>query len=128
MSGADQYLLAIYIESQRGEALVASGTVADRLDRSAPAVTEMLQRLDDRGLVAYEPYNGATLTTAGRSRAVELHDSYVTLSWFFRSVLDLETHESEAMEMAGAIDPSVVDRLRTILPVGEQTELETPGG
>jgi DtxR family Mn-dependent transcriptional regulator len=59
---------------------------------------------------------------------VELHDSYVTLSWFFRSVLDLETHESEAMEMAGAIDPSVVDRLRTILPVGEQTERETPGG
>jgi DtxR family Mn-dependent transcriptional regulator len=41
------------------------------------------------------------------------------LSWFFRSVLDLETHEPEAMEVAGVIDPSVVDRLRTILPVDE---------
>jgi DtxR family Mn-dependent transcriptional regulator len=79
----------------------------------------MLQRLDDRGLVAYEPYKGATLTTAGRDRAAELHESYVTLSWFFRSVLDLETHESEAMEVAGVIDPSVTDRLRTILPVDE---------
>jgi DtxR family Mn-dependent transcriptional regulator len=119
MSGTDQYLLAIYIESQRGEVPVSSGTVADRLDRSAPAVTEMLQRLDDRGLVVYEPYKGATLTTAGCDRAAELHESYVTLSWFFRSVLDLETHESEAMEVAGFIDPSVVDRLRTILPVDE---------
>jgi DtxR family Mn-dependent transcriptional regulator len=119
MSGTDQYLLAIYIESQRGEVPVSSGTVADRLNRSAPAVTEMLQRLDGRGLVAYEPYKGATLTTGGRNRAAELHESYVTLSWFFRSVLDLETHESEAMEVAGVIDPSVVDRLRTILPVDE---------
>jgi DtxR family Mn-dependent transcriptional regulator len=119
MSGTDQYLLAIYIESQRGETPVSSGTVADRLDRSAPAVTEMLQRLDDRGLVTCEPYKGATLTTAGHNRAAELHDSYVTLSWFFRSVLDLKTHESEAMEMAGVIDPSVTERLRTILPVDE---------
>jgi DtxR family Mn-dependent transcriptional regulator len=119
MSGTDQYLLAIYIESQRGAVPISSGVVADRLDRSAPAVTEMLQRLDDRGLVTYEPYRGATLTTAGRHRAAELHESYVTLSWFFRSVLDLETHEPEAMEVAGVIDPSVVDRLRTILPVDE---------
>ena len=128
MSRTDQYLLAVYIESQRGGVPVSSGTVAGRLDRSAPAVTEMLQRLDDRGLVAYEPYRGATLTTAGRTRAAELHESYVTLSWFFRSVLDLETHESEAMAVAGAIDPSVIDRLRTILPVDEQTERERPSG
>jgi DtxR family Mn-dependent transcriptional regulator len=128
MSGTAQYLLAIYIETQRGEVPVSSGAVAERLDRSAPAVTEMLQRLDARGLVAYEPYRGVTLTRTGRSRAAELHDSYVTLSWFFRSVLDLETHESEAMEMAGVIDPSVAARLRTILPVDEQTARESPGG
>jgi DtxR family Mn-dependent transcriptional regulator len=127
MSGTDQYLLAIHIESQRGGAPVSSGAVADRLDRSAPAVTEMLQRLDERGLVAHEPYKGATLTTAGRNRAAELHESYVTLSWFFRSVLDLEAHESEAMEMAGVIDPSVAERLRTILPVDEQNDREGSG-
>jgi DtxR family Mn-dependent transcriptional regulator len=82
----------------------------------------MLQRLDDRGLVGYEPYEGATLTNAGRDRATDLHESYVTLSWFFRSVLDLETHESEAMELAGVIDPSVADRLTTVLAVEELEE------
>jgi DtxR family Mn-dependent transcriptional regulator len=69
--------------------------------------------------VGYEPYEGATLTDAGRDRATDLHESYVTLSWFFRSVFDLETHESEAMELAGVIDPSVADRLTTVLAVEE---------
>ena len=119
MSGAELYLLAVYMESRRGEPPVASGVIADRLDRSPPSVTEMLQRLDDRGLVVYEPYEGATLTDAGRERGTDLHESYVMLSWFFRSVLDLETHESEAMELAGVIDPSVTDRLTTVLPVEE---------
>jgi len=116
MSGADQYLLAVYIESERCGAPVSSGTVADRLDKSPASVTEMLQRLADRGVIVYEPYEGATLTNAGRDRATELHKSYVTLSWFFRSMLELETHEAEAMKVAGVIDPSVADRLATVLP------------
>ena len=100
MSRTALYLLAVYIESQQGDTPVSSGAIADRLDKSPPSVTEMLQRLDEQGLVVYE--------------------SYVTLSWFFRSVLELETHESEAMELAGVINPSVVDRLTTVLPVEEQ--------
>jgi len=122
MSRADQYLLAVYIESQRSGAPVSSGAVSDQLDKSPPSVTEMLQRLDDRGLVTYEPYEGATLTNAGREQATDLHESYVTLSWFFRSVLELETHELEAMELAGVIDPRVADRLTTVLPVEELKE------
>lgn len=125
MSGADLYLLTVYMESQRGEPPVASGVVADRLDKSPPSVTEIVQRLDDQGLVVYEPYEGATLTDAGRERGTDLHQSYVTLSWFFRGVLELETHESEAMEPAGVIDPTVSERLTTVLPV---EELQEQGG
>jgi DtxR family Mn-dependent transcriptional regulator len=84
----------------------------------------MLQRLDDEDMVSYEAYEGVTLTDAGRTRAAELHESYVTLSWFFRSVLDLEDHETEAMEMAGVLDPSVADRLTATLPVDELREDE----
>jgi len=67
MSGADLYLLAVYMESQRGEMPVSSGIIADRLDKSPPSVTEMLQRLDDQGLMVYEPYEGATLTDRAAS-------------------------------------------------------------
>jgi hypothetical protein len=33
-----------------------------------------------------------------------------------------DLHESEAMELAGVIDPSVADRLTTVLPVEELRE------
>lgn len=115
MSGTEQYLLAIYIESHHRREAVPPGAVADRLDKSSPSVTEMLQQLDERGLVTYEPYEGVTLTETGYEQAKRLHESYVTLSWFFRSVLDLDTHESEAMEMAGVIAPSVTERLAAML-------------
>jgi len=119
MSRAELHLLAVYIELQRGDTPVSSGAIGDRLDKSPPSVTEMLQRLDEQGLVVYESYDGTTLTSKGRDWAADLHESYVTLSWFFRSVLELETHESEAMELAGVIDPSVADRLTNVLPVEE---------
>lgn len=63
-----------------------------------------------------------SLTDAGRERAAELHESYVTVSWFFRSVLDLEDHEAEAMNLAGLVSPTVVQRLAATLP----TETDTP--
>jgi DtxR family Mn-dependent transcriptional regulator len=90
MSGADLYVLAVYIESQRSGTPVRSGVVAEQLDKSPPSITEMLQRLDEQGLVVYKPYEGATPTTSGHDRAAELHESYVTLWWFFRSVLEPE--------------------------------------
>lgn len=65
MSGADLYLLAVYIEAQHSGTPVSSGALVDRLKKSPPSVTEMLQRFDEQGLVVYEPYEGATLTDAG---------------------------------------------------------------
>lgn len=39
----------------------------------------------------------------------------MTVSWFFRSVLDLDEHESEAMELAGLVSPTVAERLAATL-------------
>ena len=63
----------------------------------------MLQRLESNGLVTHEPYDGATLTADGRDTAEDLHKTYVTLSQFFREVLDPEDYETEAMELVGNI-------------------------
>jgi DtxR family Mn-dependent transcriptional regulator len=119
MNGGSQYLLALYIAEQRGAPPIASGTVADLLEKSPPTVTERFQRLADEGLILYEPYEGATLTRDGETVAKELHETYVTLSWFFRSVLELEDHEAEAMELAGVVSPNVADRLAFTLPHGD---------
>jgi DtxR family Mn-dependent transcriptional regulator len=116
MSGAAQYLLAVYILGHRDEPPIRTNAVAETLDRSPATVTEAFQRLDGEGLVEYEPYNGVILTEAGRDRAAELHETYVTVSWFFRSVLELEDYEGEAMEVAGLVSPTVARRLADTLP------------
>ncbi len=116
MSGAAQYLLAVYILGHRDEPPIQTNAVAETLDRSPATVTETFQRLNEEDLVEYEPYKGVTLTDAGRERAAELHETYVTVSWFFRSILDLEDHEGEAMELAGLVSPTVAERLAATLP------------
>ncbi|ELZ38190.1 iron-dependent repressor [Halorubrum distributum JCM 10247] len=91
--------------------------MAETLDRSPATVTETFQRLDEDGLVEYEAYNGVTLTDAGRERAGELHETYVTISWFFQSLLELDDYEKEAMELAGLVSPTVAERLTDTLPI-----------
>lgn len=117
MSGVAHYLLVLYLAERHGSAPTAPGAVASALDRSPAAATEMLQRLDDRGLLTHEPYEGATLTPAGRETAEDLHETYATLSRFFRDVLDLPNHETEALVLAGAVSPAVAERLESTLPL-----------
>lgn len=127
MTGTAQYLLAIHIAERRDGPPVPSGVVADALDRSPASATEMFGRLDDRGLVTHEPYEGATLTPEGRATAEELFETYRTLSRFFEEVLGLDDHEAEAMELAGAVSPTVVDRLAsTLLPADVPDEGAAP--
>ena len=116
MTGAPQYLLAVYILGHRDEEPIRTNAVAETLGRSPATVTETFKRLDESGLVDYEPYEGATLTDAGRERAAELHETYVTVSWFFRGVLELDDHDAEAIELAGLVSPAVAERLADTLP------------
>ena len=120
MTGDFQYLLVLYVAEQRRSAPVAPGTVADALDRSPAATTEMFQRLESRGLVDHEPYEGATLTAEGREAAETLHGTYVTISRFFREVLGIDDYEAEAMQLAGAVSPTVADRLASTLPLADE--------
>ena len=115
MTGASQSPLAIYIADHRQDPPVTFGVVADVFDRSPASVTEMCQRLGEQGLVVHEPYQGVTLTEAGRERAEALHETYVTLSWFLRDVLELDDCETEAVEMAGTVSADVTERLGTTL-------------
>lgn len=115
MTEASRYLLVVYLVEREASAPVAPGTVADAVDRSPSTATETLQRLDERGLVVHEPYEGATLTAAGRETAEELYETYLVLSRFFRDVLELDDYEDEAMRLAGNVSPVVAEQLATNL-------------
>lgn len=115
MSGP-QYLLGLYIAEHRDSPPIAPGVVAEMAGKSPSTVIQVFRQFETEGLLTYKPYEGATLTDAGRQRAETLHETYVTLSWFFRSVLEIDDHETEAMEMAGVVSPVVAKRLASTLP------------
>lgn len=128
MTAESEYLLGLFILEQRSTPPISSGQLATELDRSQAATTEMLQRLETKELVSYEPYKGAVLTSAGLEQAETLHETYVTLSWFFRSVLDLDSHEREAMRMAGLVSPVVAKRLAETLVLADEDHDEVASG
>lgn len=126
MTGAAQYLLAIYLLVQQDSEPVPTGAIAAKVGRSKAATTEMLQRLESNGWITYEPYQGASLTPEGQGQGKELYEAYKTLSRFFDEVLELEASEQEAMELAGTISKTVATRLEATLlndsPVGVNSE------
>jgi Mn-dependent DtxR family transcriptional regulator len=122
MTDASQYLLVCYLAARDGGEPVSPGDVADTLDRSPSVATETLQRLERRGYLRYEPYEGATLTERGREAAADLHERYVVLSTFFREVLDLAEPDREAMALAGSVSSLVTDRVAETLLEAEDVD------
>lgn len=111
MNRSAEYLVVLYAVEQRRPPPTAPRVVADALDRSPAATTEMFARLADRDLVVHEPYVGVTLTDGGRAVAADLHDRYATLVHFFRDVLDLAEPEAEALRIVDGVSGTVADRL-----------------
>lgn len=119
----EDYLKAIYrIQREEGPP-VRTSDIADDLEVTAPTVTSMLEKLEDRGLVDREKYKGVELTAEGETVALEvvrhhrLLESYLTehLDYDWSEVHEeadvLEHHISEAFErrLAEALDDPEVD-------------------
>ncbi|KTG09766.1 DtxR family transcriptional regulator [Haloprofundus marisrubri] len=106
----EDYLKAIYILQSEHGPPVSTSAIAEYLDKTAPTVTSMLGKLEDRGLVDREKYKGVELTDEGETVALEvlrhhrLLEAYLTehLDYSWSEVHDeadaLEHHISEAFE------------------------------
>ena len=123
MSNRFQYLLVVYVAAQRRGEPISPGYVAEKLDRSPAATTEMLQRLESEGLLTYEPYEGVTLTAEGRAGGEELSEQYAIFRAFFRDILEVDDPEQEAMELAGSVSSLVTDRLVETVLEGDRDEI-----
>jgi DtxR family Mn-dependent transcriptional regulator len=98
----EDYLKAIYVlQSERGPP-VSTSAIAEYLDKTPPSVTDMLGKLEDRGLVEREPYQGAELTAEGEAVALEVVRHHRLLEAFLADRLDYdwsEVHdEADALE------------------------------
>ncbi len=68
----ENYLKTIYKLLETGRKRVGTNEIGNMLDTKASSVTDMLKKLQKKGLVNYTPYYGVNLTENGKSKAVEI--------------------------------------------------------
>jgi DtxR family Mn-dependent transcriptional regulator len=117
-STVEDYLKAILLEEEREPgAPVATGRLATLAAVTPGTVTSMLKTLADSGLVVYEPYGGAQLTTAGRQLALQVLRRHRLVELFLVQVVGLDWSEvhDEAERLEHAVSKRLIERLDEML-------------
>ncbi|MFC3959971.1 metal-dependent transcriptional regulator [Halovivax cerinus] len=113
----EDYLKVIYqLERDRDERIRTS-EIADDLDVTSPTVTSMVEKLEERGLLDREKYNGVTLTQEGETVAIEVVRHHRLLEAYLAEHLDYdwaEVHE-EADRLEHYISENFEERLAAAL-------------
>jgi DtxR family Mn-dependent transcriptional regulator len=108
----EDYLEAI-LELTRRKGVARARDIAQSLAVHKSTVTAALRALAGKGLLAYSPYEYASLTPGGMALAQRVSDQHGRLRSFLANVLlmDEKTAETNACRMEHAMDPDVVERL-----------------
>jgi DtxR family Mn-dependent transcriptional regulator len=101
---AEAYRIAYY---QNDDPYISTSAIAEEMGVSAPAVTRMVQRLRDAGLVEHEPYRGILLTSAGEREALRSIRRHRIVERFLVDVMKFGWHEVH--ESADELDEGVSD-------------------
>ena len=115
-SAAEEYLQAIYtLTDENGR--VVSARLAEFLGFSAPAVSEMIHRLERDGLVTLDDHKEVHLTKTGQTQADSIVRRHRLAERFLVEVLGFawwKTHE-EAERLEHAMSPEMEARMVTVL-------------
>ncbi|MFM9196608.1 MAG: metal-dependent transcriptional regulator, partial [Planctomycetia bacterium] len=101
----ENYVKTIYqITAAQGGQPASTGQIAATLDVSPGTVTSMLKTLDAARLATHKPYEGVSLSRAGRVLALRMLRRHRLIELFLLRTLDMswdEVHdEAEHMEHA----------------------------
>lgn len=112
----EDYLKAIWT-LQQTESPVSTSRIAERLGLTAAAVTAMVKRLAEQGLLRHEPYYGVRLTSAGELASLQIIRRHRVLELFLTEVLGYEwdrVHD-EAERLEHAASDELIERLARLL-------------
>lgn len=110
MIAPEMYLKTIYnLESKNGAA--RTGGIAKILDITPGSVTNTLEVLESKGLVAREPYKGVKLTNEGQKLALSVFRRHRLAERLLTDVLKLDWTDSH--EEACKLEHVISDRLAT---------------
>ena len=139
---AEMYLRSV-LEFEEEGVVPRRARIAERLGHSAPAVSQMIARMERDGLLTLTADRQIKLTSAGRSAAIRVMRKHRLAECLLVSVLGLEWHlvHDEACRWEHVMSDTVERRLLEVLghpaqspygnPIpglGEERSVELPGG
>ncbi len=92
----ENYLKCIYSLGLKSPDGVSTNAIAQKIEATAPSVTDMLKKLGAKGWVDYKKYQGASLTETGLKIAIEVIRKHRLWEVFLVEKLDFkwdEVHE-----------------------------------
>jgi DtxR family Mn-dependent transcriptional regulator len=108
----ENFLKAVYTLQQQSER-VSTNTLSDFLNKTAPSVTDMAQRLVAAGLIDYQKYRGVLLTQSGREIALKIVRRHRLIELYLMRELGYALHEvhGEAERLEHAVSDRFVNAL-----------------
>ena len=114
---AQDYLKAIYHLEEEYARPVRTVEIADAVGVTSPSVTNMVETLDEQGLVEYTPYKGVELTDEGETAVLNLVRKHRLLETFLTECLEVpwtDVHR-EADRLEHHLSDDLADRLADFL-------------
>lgn len=109
----EMYLVMTALLRSAPEQPVAVSQLAGRLGVSQVSANEMCHKLSERGLLAYQPYKGVTLTSVGEAQAQQILSR--RRLWVIFLVENLGIAPEEADDLACQLEHITSERLVTAL-------------
>lgn len=112
----ENYLKQIY-KLQELEGRVSTSLLSEKLQISAPSVSEMIRKLAEEGSVTYTPYKGVALTKEGRRKALRIIRRHRLWELFLAEVLKYPWDEidEEAERLEHMMSEKLEQRIDEIL-------------
>ena len=113
---AEDYLKAVY-HLTTGGGVAGTTELAQALDLAPASVSGMVRRLAEQGLLAHEPYRGATLTADGRRIALRMLRRHRLIESYLVAHLGYtwDTVHEEAERLEHAVSDALIERMATAL-------------
>lgn len=114
----ENYLKAIYQHGADNEAkAVSTNAIAEALRTSPAAVTDMMQRLHEKGLVVYQRYQGVRISPTGQAHALQVIRKHLIWEVFLVEKLKFDWGEVHkiAEQLEHIQSPLLIQRLDDFL-------------
>ncbi|MFQ6013039.1 MAG: metal-dependent transcriptional regulator [Thermoplasmata archaeon] len=93
-----------------------TGRLAEYVQVSPSSVTEMLNKLQSKGLAEYRKYQGGSLTEEGERVAVSILKRHCAMEWFMVQVLEVPEGQfhDEACKIEHVLTEGTAEKLRAL--------------